>query len=121
MFFLLDKLENIQESRLSGSDFSDIDDDVSRSSNNLEGNKSDEEKSSVSESDILAELDANLAKIAEKAKAKATKKIKFATTLVQESPDNNDDDEEDDVPRINIDPSKLLKVCNTLSTLLFQR
>ena len=115
LIFLLDKLENIQESRLSGSDFSDVDDDVSKSSNNLDGKQSEEEKS-VSESDILAELDANLAKIAEKAKAKATKKIKFATTLVQESPDNNDDEEEDDVPRINIDPSKLLKVCQNLST-----
>ena len=35
----------------------------------MDGNKSEEEKS-VSESDILAELNANLAKIAEKDKAK---------------------------------------------------
>ena len=66
--FHTDKLENIQE-RLSASDISD-DESISKNlSNQDDGNKSEEEKS-VSESDILAELNANLAKIAEKDKAK---------------------------------------------------
>ena len=68
--FHTDKLENIQE-RLSASDISD-DESISKNSSNqddMDGNKSEEEKS-VSESDILAELNANLAKIAEKDKAK---------------------------------------------------
>ena len=64
--FYTDKLENIQE-RLSASDISD-DESISKNSD-MDGNKSEEEKS-VSESDILAELNANLAKIAEKDKAK---------------------------------------------------
>ena len=64
--FHTDKLENIQE-RLSASDISD-DESISKNSD-MDGNKSEEEKS-VSESDILAELNANLAKIAEKDKAK---------------------------------------------------
>ena len=68
--FHTDKLENIQE-RLSASDISD-DESISKNSStqdDMDGNKSEEEKS-VSESDILAELNANLAKIAEKDKAK---------------------------------------------------
>ena len=62
-----EKLENIQE-RLSASDISDDESITKNLSNQDDGNKSEEEKS-VSESDILAELNANLAKIAEKDKA----------------------------------------------------
>ena len=71
LLFHTDKLENIQE-RLSGSDISDDESTISKNLSNqddMDGNKSEEEKS-VSESDILAELNANLAKIAEKDKAK---------------------------------------------------
>ena len=71
LLFHTDKLENIQE-RLSGSDISDDESCISKNLSNqddMDGNKSEEEKS-VSESDILAELNANLAKIAEKDKAK---------------------------------------------------
>ena len=53
---------------MSASDISD-DESISKNQDDIDGNKSEEEKS-VSESDILAELNANLAKIAEKDKAK---------------------------------------------------
>ena len=53
---------------MSASDISD-DESISKNLSNQDDDKSEEEKS-VSESDILAELNANLAKIAEKDKAK---------------------------------------------------
>merc|ERR1712008_638816 len=85
------------------------DESISKNSSNqddMDGNKSEEEKS-VSESDILAELNANLAKIAEKDKAKTqarhARKPMFAVTV--------DDPEIEPEPQIElkIHPSLLLK------------
>ena len=109
-FFFIDKLENIQE-RLSNSDISD-DESISRSYNQdeLDGTKSEEEKS-LSESDILAELNSNLAKIAEKDKDKKEKKVAKKAMFAVTVEDTESVVEEEPKLQINIHPSRLLKVC----------
>ena len=117
---LADKLENIQETRLSGSDEdSCISGNIKRSNqDDLDGDKSEEEKS-VSESDILAELNANLAKIAEKDKNKAKKPTKKAMfTVAIEDPEENKVETEIE---LRIDPSKLLKVSKKAYSKVFAR
>ena len=110
---LADKLENIQETRLSGSDedmcISGGKFKKSSNQDDLDGDRSgDESEKSVSESDILAELNANLAKIAEKDKHKPKKPVKKAMfTVAIEDPEENKVETEIE---LRIDPSKLLKV-----------
>ena len=67
----------------------------------------------MSESDILAELNANLAKIAEKDKHKPKKPVKKAMfTVAIEDPEENKVETEIE---LRIDPSKLLKVSKKAS------